>query len=164
MKDIIINYLRKTYPDLSDTNIRLLYGQAAFETGNFTSNLFKTNKNLYGILFVNQKFANGYTVRISDGYKFAKYNSYIDSINDRMRLYYVFYPEIIKSDDENKILDTWLYTYLGRNASEKTKNAYKAGVKKLSEIDLNYSIEVKKKSNTQILLLCALLLIIAKTF
>jgi hypothetical protein len=128
----IIAYLRKTYPDLSETNIKLLVAQAKLESGNYTSNFYKNGNNLFGILYIGQRFANGYMLRQSDGYKFAKYNSYIDSINDRMRIFYALYPDILRSDDSEKIIDTWLYSYLGRNASSKTKNSYKGSLYKLS--------------------------------
>lgn len=132
MTQEIISYLRKTYPELSETNIKLLVAQAKLESGNYTSNYFKNGNNLFGITFVGQRYANGYFIREKDGFKFAKYNSYIDSINDRMRIYYALYPHLLRSDDSEKIIDTWLYSYLGRNADSKTRNRYKGSLYTLS--------------------------------
>lgn len=158
MENFIIEYLHKTYPKLSDTNIRLLVGQAKLESGNFTSNYFKNLKNIYGILFVNQKFANGYEIRKNDGYKFAKYNSYIDSINDRMRLYYVLYPDIIESNDEERILNTWLKSYLGKDAKQSTIDNYKKLTLQLAP----KSIVLKKKFNIDAILIFALCIAVIK--
>lgn len=141
MKTEIANYLKKTYPNLSETNIKLLVAQAVFESGNFTSNFFKNGNNLFGIKYIGQRFANGFITRESDNSKFAKYSSYIDSINDRMRIYYALYPELLRSDDVERIVDTWLFSYLGRNAASKTKNSYKGSLIKLAGLEN----EVQKK-------------------
>jgi len=155
MKLEIVNYLTKVYPDLSGTNKLLLEAQANFETGNYTSNLYKNNNNLFGITFIGQKLATGYTTRTSDGYKFAKYNSWQDSVNDRMRIFYALYPHLVKSDDPERIIDSWLYSYLGRNATQSTKDAYKKALYKIS------GISQKKKINSGNTLLICLILLIA---
>lgn len=143
MTSEIITFLKKEYPKLSDTNIKLLVGQAKFESGSYTSRFFKEGNNLYGILYVGQKQASGYLLRESDKFKFAKYTSWQNSVRDRMRLYYIKYPHLVGSDDAEKILNTWLYDYLGRNASVKAKNDYKTGVLKLSP-----TLSDQKKNNT----------------
>lgn len=158
MENFIIEYLHKTYPKLSETNIRLLVGQAKLESGNFTSNYFKNLKNIYGILYVGQKFANGYQIRSNDGYKFAKYDSYIDSINDRLRLYYSLYPHIVESNDEERILNTWLTSYLGRDAKQSTIDNYKKLVLQLAP----KKIVLKKKFNIDIVLILALCIAVIK--
>jgi hypothetical protein len=136
IKTTFYNYLKKTYPNLSETNIILLYAQAVFETGNFTSRIFKEHNNAFGIKFIGQRFANGYTIRQSDNEKFASYDSIFDSINDRMRIFYALYPDLLRSDDIDRILDTWLYSYIGRNAPKKTIASYKGAVLKIADIDL----------------------------
>ncbi len=124
----MLKFLKEEYPTLSDTNARLLVGQSRYETGNFTSRFFKEGNNLFGILFVGQPQASGFILRTSDKYRFAKYDNWKNSIRDRMRLYRIKYPHIVGSDDVNKILDTWLFDYLGRNASSKLICQYKSGV------------------------------------
>lgn len=69
---------------------KFLFIQAMFETGHLKSSLYLKNNNLYGMTYVGQKLANGYTTSTStyDGKtrKWAKYDNVENSILDRIRL------------------------------------------------------------------------------
>jgi hypothetical protein len=62
-----------------------------------------------------------------------------DSVADRFRIANIFSRDVLSSTDINKILDNWLINYLGYNASEADKRAYKDNVKALyNEIPTRY--------------------------
>jgi hypothetical protein len=118
---------------------RLLVAQAMFETGRFTSNLWKNHNSAFGIIYVRQPQAASFITRQSDNFKFATYNSVCDSVADRFRIANIFSRDVLSSTDINKILDNWLINYLGYNASEADKRAYKNNVKALyNEIPTRY--------------------------
>lgn len=89
-----------------------LFLQSMFETGRLKSALFLNNNNGFGMTFVNQKLASGYTTSTSniDGVtrKWAKYNSIEDSILDRLRLAKVkkYENETQFDDIFNKVIET----------------------------------------------------------
>ena len=56
---------------LNDTQAKLLAAQAAFESANFTSNVFKLNNNPAGIMFINKS----YQKNAVEGSKFPKSDS-----------------------------------------------------------------------------------------
>jgi hypothetical protein len=118
---------------------RLLVAQAMFETGRFTSNLWKNHNSAFGIIYVRQPQAVSFITRQSDNFKFATYANVCDSVSDRFRIANIFSRDVINSTDTNKILDNWLINYLGYNASETDKRNYKNNVLKLyDEIPTKY--------------------------
>lgn len=79
--------LSKGFPT---TSAKFLVAQARHETGNYTSNVFKMNNNLFGMKFANQPLATkGSPAPASEGDFYAKYNSPADSIKDQIDRYFV---------------------------------------------------------------------------
>jgi hypothetical protein len=72
------------------TSAKFLVAQARHETGNYTSNVFKLNNNLFGMKFANQPLATkGSPAPSSEVGVYAKYNSPADSIKDQVDRYFV---------------------------------------------------------------------------
>jgi len=67
----------------SPTAAKLVVAQARHETGNYNSNVFKLNNNLFGMKYVKQPLAlQGSPSPKSEGGFYAKYNSVGDSVKD----------------------------------------------------------------------------------
>jgi uncharacterized FlgJ-related protein len=65
------------------TAAKLVAAQARHETGNYTSNIFKLNNNLFGMKFVKQPLATqGSASPRSEGDFYARYKSVGDSVKD----------------------------------------------------------------------------------
>jgi uncharacterized FlgJ-related protein len=114
--DMLVKYEIK-YPDI-------VFAQAVLESGNFTSKLFKTQNNLFGMKVPHKR----QTTAINKiGY--AKYNSIDDSIIDYS--YYQQYAMKRKEMSRNEYL-----AFLGRNYAEDKKYVQKLNktIKKHNEI------------------------------
>ncbi len=74
---LYIHFLKAFY-GFSAIDTALIYAQARHETGDFTSRIFKENKNLFGMRAakVRKNFANG------SNYGHAVFSSYFDSVRD----------------------------------------------------------------------------------
>lgn len=74
----------------SPSAAKLVVAQTRHETGNYTSNVFKLNNNLFGMKFVNQPLAvAGSSAPSSEGKTpYAKYKSAADSVKDAVERYY----------------------------------------------------------------------------
>lgn len=66
----------------SDALSRLIVAQARHETGNYSSNVFRTCTNLFGYKFVNGKWQASSCASAPEGGRYAKYNSIGDSTNE----------------------------------------------------------------------------------
>lgn len=98
---------------------KILIAQAAFETGNFASRIFKENNNLFGMKLprVRQTTATG------EKYGHAKFSSLEDSIQD-MRLYFnsVKIPTVFNS------VSSYVKTLVQKKYFEASPEAYENGV------------------------------------
>ena len=87
---------------LSDPQAKLIAAQAAYETANFTSNVFKLNNNPAGIMFINKPYQKNATAgssfpsNESKTAKYAKFVTIKDGFKDMIR---ITYPSLIKSTD-----------------------------------------------------------------
>jgi uncharacterized FlgJ-related protein len=72
--------INSNYPD---TLARLIVAQAKHETGNYTSNVFKSNKNLFGYKrYAGSPFQSGDGNMSPEGNNYAQYSSYKNSIQE----------------------------------------------------------------------------------
>ena len=81
--------LNVKYPDI-------VYNQAIIETGNFTSNIFKENNNLFGMKHPKVRLTT--SIGVNRGH--AKYNSWLDSVVDMVYFqnYYKFRIENVHTN------------------------------------------------------------------
>ncbi len=114
--DMLVKYEIK-YPDI-------VFAQAVLESGNFTSKLFKTQNNLFGMKVPHKRQTTAINKR---GY--AKYNSIDDSIID-----YSFYQQYAMKRKEMSRHE--YLVFLGRNYAEDKKYVQKLNktIKKHNEI------------------------------
>lgn len=79
---------------LNETQAKLIAAQAAFESANFTSNVFKLNNNPAGIQFINKPFQKNaspgspFPPSESKTAKYAKFNTIADGFKDMVRITY----------------------------------------------------------------------------
>ena len=71
-------WLKKTLISLNAEHIDILLAQSEIETGNYTSNIFKQNKNLFGMKCAQSRIS----THKGEQFGHAKYNSYYESILD----------------------------------------------------------------------------------
>ena len=72
------------------TAAKLVVAQARHETGNYTSNIFKLNNNLFGMKYVKQPLATqGSASPRSEGDFYARYKSVGDSVKDLIDRNYI---------------------------------------------------------------------------
>ena len=71
-------WLKKTLQDLNVEHIDILIAQSKLETSNYKSNIFKENKNLFGM----KKATSRITTNKGVQYEHARYNNYYESIID----------------------------------------------------------------------------------
>jgi len=98
---------------------RYIFSQAAFETANFTSNLFQKNNNLFGM----KHPAIRSTTSLGEKNGFAYYNSVIDSIKD-FQLYY----HAGKYLTSYSSIDKYIEALKKRSYFEANPEKYSAGV------------------------------------
>lgn len=60
----------------------MLIAQAKHETGNYTSNVFRTDKNLYGYTWTGSKWQAGKGLVKPEGGFYARYATYADSVHE----------------------------------------------------------------------------------
>src|SRR5574341_835621 len=65
-----------------DALSNLIVSMARHETGDYTSNVFKTCNNLFGYKYVGQSTAAGACSVSPEGDRYAMYNSYADSVRE----------------------------------------------------------------------------------
>ena len=79
---------------LNDAQAKLIAAQAAFESANFTSNVFKLNNNPAGIQYINQPYqknaipGSSYPASESKTAKYAKFATIKDGFKDMIRITY----------------------------------------------------------------------------
>jgi uncharacterized FlgJ-related protein len=79
---------------LNETQAKLIAAQAAFESANFTSNVFKLNNNPAGIMFINKPFqknavpGSSFPASESKTAKYAKFATITDGFRDMIRITY----------------------------------------------------------------------------
>jgi hypothetical protein len=93
-----------------------IMSQAAHETGNFTSNIFKSNNNLFGMKYVSTRFAEGE----KNGY--AYYKDLEQSVLDYKRLF------LLRGWGNFLSIDNFVSALKRGNYFEDTKSNYQAGV------------------------------------
>lgn len=74
----LINYLK--YKNVKHKEI--VYAQALIETGNFTSNIFKQNNNLFGMKYVGKYRYSRPTYAIGEQHNHALYLNWVESVQD----------------------------------------------------------------------------------
>lgn len=79
---------------LTDTQAKLIAAQAAFESANFTSNVFKLNNNPAGIMYINKPFQKNaspgspFPPTESKTARYAKFATVKDGFRDMVRITY----------------------------------------------------------------------------
>lgn len=87
---------------LTESQAKLIAAQSAYETANFTSNVFKLNNNPAGIMFINKPYqknatpGSSFPANESNTAKYAKFATIKDGFKDMIR---ITYPSLIKSTD-----------------------------------------------------------------
>ena len=71
-------WLKNKLTELNAENIDILIAQSKLETNNYTSNIFKLNKNLFGMKVSQTRI----TTNKGEQFGHAKYNSYYESVLD----------------------------------------------------------------------------------
>jgi hypothetical protein len=72
--------LAESYGNVDETRARLLTAQAAFETAEFTSDVYQNNKNAFGMRQPRVRE----TTSLGDKNEYASYGSVEDSVKDRL--------------------------------------------------------------------------------
>lgn len=116
-----IKFINVAHPDI-------VYAQAVLESGNFTSNNFKKNNNLFGMKVPKQR-AN----MNSGGTKYSKYDKWEYSIVD-----YALYQATFFTDSNGKIVDRATYLL-------KLKNSYASDPKYIEKVDKLSELYFKEK-------------------
>lgn len=123
---------------LSDSVSRLIVAQARHETGNYSSNVFKSCNNLYGYKFVNGKWQLSSCSNSPEGGKYAKYSTIADSVNELID--WLQRREKEGKLDTSKIFTTGQYALALKNSNYYTdsirnyQNGLEAGLKNLKII------------------------------
>jgi uncharacterized FlgJ-related protein len=107
------------YTGFHDEMGKILLAQAAFETGNFTSEIFKDNNNMFGMKLPKQRK----TTAIGEKHGHATYNSIEENIED-MRLYF----NAKKISPTFNTVDSYINKIREKNYFESDPDEYKAGV------------------------------------
>jgi len=128
---------------LSDAQAKLIASQAAYETANFTSNVFKLNNNPAGIMFINKPYQKNATAgssfpsNESKTAKYAKFLTIKDGFKDMIR---ITYPSLIQSTDST--------TYAAKLKAQKyytgNQEIYSAGLTRYWNLTKDF---VKKKNS-----------------
>jgi uncharacterized FlgJ-related protein len=71
-------WLKETLISLNAEHVDILLAQSEIETGNYTSNIFKLNKNLFGMKCAQSRIS----THKGEQFGHAKYNSYYESVLD----------------------------------------------------------------------------------
>jgi flagellum-specific peptidoglycan hydrolase FlgJ len=154
----------------SPSAAKLIVAQTRHETGNYTSNVFKLNNNLFGMKFVNQPLAVAGSPSPSNEGKtpYAKYKNASDSVKDAVARYYKITRKGVTFEQLKNVSDpldfaTKLKT---RGYYGATINEYANGLKNaLTRIKINEVIESAKQNKGKIgigLILLALSLYLYK--
>jgi uncharacterized FlgJ-related protein len=147
------------------TSAKLIVAQARHETGNYTSNIFKLNNNLFGMKFVKQPLATqGSASPRSEGDFYARYKSVGDSVKDLIDRNYTITrggitPEQLKNATDSLDFATKLKArgYYGDTISN-----YANGLKSaLTRINI---VEFVQKNKGKILILGIGLLLVSVSF
>jgi hypothetical protein len=98
---------------------KYVFAQAAFETGNFTSQIFKENNNLFGMKLA----AIRTTLATGENRGHAKFNSIVDSIKD-----FALYHKARAYSTVFASLPSYINTLHQKGYFEAEKDAYQKGV------------------------------------
>jgi len=98
---------------------KLLTAQAAHETGNFTSKIFKENNNLFGMKLPKKRK----TTATGERYGHAVFKNIADSIQD-----YKIYNKVLNYLPEYTTVDTFVQTLVQKNYFEANPEEYKKGM------------------------------------
>jgi len=71
-------WLKETLISLNAEHVDILLAQSEIETGNYTSNIFKQNKNIFGMKCAQSRIS----THKGEQFGHAKYNSYYESVLD----------------------------------------------------------------------------------
>lgn len=149
---------------------KLIVGQARVESANYTSSVFKTNNNMFGMKYVGQKLAQRGTLApanertagdVNTNY-YAKYASPEDSIRDVIERLYTktmggVSPAQLKAADSAKTFSELLKkrAYFGGTA-DKYANAINGVMSKISVVS-NNPVQMKNRDIIEVVVIMALI-------